>query len=141
MIHRNSIFTFVFLLSVAWMFSACSKNPSPKRVEKKIVEGTWKIGQAKVDGETLTASYNGVKFVFRDYGTIDVSGEIATAGSWYCGEGDDPTLLFMSFPISEPTLSLFSDDWIVDEMSKRECILRRNESTTQEDVLVFRRID
>lgn len=141
MIKSKFIRVLFFSLGIIWLFSACAKNPSPKRVEKKIAEGTWKIGQAKVDNTTITSAYNGVKFVFRDYGTIDVSGTISTSGSWYCGEGDDPTLLFMSFPISVPELSVFSDDWIVDEMSKKECILRRNESSTQEDVLVFKRID
>lgn len=141
MINRLNFLVFSTLLFVIFSSASCAKYVTPKKVDKRLTQGTWKIGQAKVDNTTITSAYNGVKFVFRDYGTIEVSGEISTSGSWYCGEGDDPTLLFMSFPISVTELSVFSDDWIVDEMSKKECILRRNESSIQEDVLVFKRID
>lgn len=129
------------LMLVFLAFTSCAKHTTPKKVDKHLSEGTWKIGQAKIDGTNVTAAYSGVKFQFSSQGTIYVTGEVVTQGSWSLGDDKNPVLMFMSFPQTATTLYGFSDDWLVMEMSKTECTMKRNDSATQEDQLVFRRID
>ncbi len=129
------------LLFVILAFASCAKHTTPKRVDKFLTQGTWKIGQAKVDGTTITSNYSGVKFTFSGQGTIYVTGEMTTQGSWSLGGEKNPVLMFMSFPQTATALYQFTDDWYVMEMSKTECVMKRNESAAKEDQLVFRRID
>lgn len=129
------------LLLVLLTFASCAKHTTPKKVDKHLTEGTWKIGQAKVGGSTITSAYTGVKFKFSSQGTIYVTGEMTTQGSWSLGGEKNPVLMFMSFPQTATALYQFSDDWYVMEMSKTECVVKRNDASAQDDQLVFRRID
>lgn len=127
------------LLMLFLVFTSCEKRTTPKKVQKHLTEGTWKIGQAKINGSNVTSAYNGVKFAFSGSGTIAVSGEIVTQGTWSLGTDKNPVLMVMSFPPSATVLYGFSDDWLITEMSKWECTMKR--SDMEQDVLVFRRID
>ena len=129
--------SFLILLT----FGSCAKHTTPKKVDKHLTEGTWRIGQAKISGTNVTSNYNGAKFSFSKQGTIHVTGTITTQGSWSLGGEKNPVVLFMTYPQTATTLYGFSDDWLVMEMSKSECTMKRNDSATQEDILVFRRID
>lgn len=139
--NHNKFTTSTKLLALFFflVLTACSKNPTPERIKKKLIEGTWKISQLKINSSNSTSTFNKVEFQFSSAGSISVSGEMATSGSWYVSEDEKPAKLFLSFPPTAPQLYPLSDDWIVEEMTKRECTLTRNDSS--KDRLVFRRID
>lgn len=118
---------------------SCAKHTKPKMVEKRLTEGVWKIGQARIGGQTITSTFTGAKFVFTSSKNIEVSGTITTKGSWYLGDDENPVRLFMAFPATATNLYQFTDDWLVTEMAKKQCVMKRNDNT--EDELIFRRID
>jgi len=119
---------------------ACTKHTTPKKVNKRLTEGVWKMSQVNIDGTNITSQYNGVKFTFATHGSISVSGTLSSSGTWSTGDDKNPVVMFLTFA---PNTSLyqFSDDWLVTEISKTECVLNRNESSTYKDKIIFRRID
>ena len=139
--NKISLRAGAILLLALLAFGSCAKHTTSKKVNKKLTEGTWKISQATVSGNNITSTYNGMKFTFSGSGVISVSGTENTSGSWLLGDEENPVLMVLSFPQTATTLYQFSDDWLVMEMSKNDCSLKRNDSATQDDKLVFRRID
>ena len=118
---------------------ACTKYTTPKKVKNKLTEGVWKMGQVTIDGTNITSQFNGIEFVFDDHGNIAVSGELASSGTWTTGDDKNPVVIFLNFA-PNTVLYQLSDDWLVMEISKTECILNRNDSATNKDRIVFRKI-
>lgn len=129
---------FLFLLVGSLVFSGCEKYTTPKKLEKKITVGTWRIAKSSVNGQNITSQYNGYLFKFDKNGGIAVSGAVTTSGSWYSGEDKNPVTLYLSFPVTVPQLYMYSDDWIVTILNNSECYLERKDK--EEDVLIFRKV-
>lgn len=135
--HLKTTRIIVFLFAIVLIFTNCEKYTTPKKLEKKITEGTWRIGKAVVNKVNVTSTYNGYLFKFTSNKNIVVSGTVSTTGSWYSGNDKNPVILFLSLPASYPELYVFSDDWKVNQLSSSQFVMRRNDNS--EDELTFRK--
>lgn len=128
----------LLLFAIAFSFSSCEKHTTPEKLDKKITKGNWRIGKAVIANTNVTATYNGYLFGFTSNQNIEVSGTVATTGSWYHGTEKNPVILFLSFPATFPELYVLSDDWQVNQLSNSQMVMKRNDST--DDEIIFRKV-
>lgn len=121
------------------LFVSCSKHVTPKRVEKKITDGTWKVFKAISNNELVTEDFKNYQFNFYKDLSVKVSGAVTQTGSWSVGESKNPAILFLNFG-GNPSVFFFSDDWKVNELSKTDCIMKRNDPVKGSDEIHFRKI-
>lgn len=127
------------LTLTVFLFVGCSKYTTPRKVEKRIVEGSWKISIFTIDGESVVDSYTTYIFTFGESGGISVKGGILANGTWETGLIKDPAVLYLSFP-AVGGLEYLADDWQVLEMKKDMMRLKRNDSSGLSSTLVFKKI-
>lgn len=135
--HLKTARIILFLAAIVLVFTNCEKHTTPKKLEKKITEGTWRVGKAVFGNVNVTSTYSGYLFKFSSNKNIQVSGTVSTTGSWYSGNDKNPVILFLSLPASFPELYVMSDDWKVNQLSSSQFVMRRNDSTGDE--LIFRK--
>jgi len=124
------------LTLTVFLFVGCSKYTTPRKVEKRLVEGTWKISIFTMGGESIVENYATDKFTFAESGKISVKGGVLANGSWEMGLIKDPAVIYLSFP-AVGGLEYLADDWQVLEMKKDMMRLKRNDSSGLSSTLVF----
>lgn len=121
------------------LFAGCSKYTTPRKVEKRISEGTWKISAFSVNGNSVAGQYADYTFVFAEGGstTVKNGSPVVAYGSWEVGLGRNPAILYLSFP-PVAGLEYLADDWQVTEMQKDLMRLKRNDSNGDNSSVTFR---
>ncbi len=105
---------------------ACSKHTTPKKVNKRLTEGSWAITEF-IDNEiSILKKYQNVSLGFSDAGNINAISETGASGSWSVGNDKNPTILYLNFPELTDSLHVLTDDWVVFKLTKDLCILKRN---------------
>jgi len=97
--------------------SSCEKYSSPNKVERLIVDGTWKLSSAFIDNNEVTADYVNYSFNFSADGEIDVIGEPTISGIWTTGIEKNPTTLNLTLTPFDPFYHL-NADWTVTTCKK-----------------------
>lgn len=120
------------------LFVGCSKYTTPRKVEKRLVEGSWKISTFTVDGISIGESYSTYIFSFGESGGVSVKGGVLANGNWEMGLIKDPAVIYLSFP-AVGGLEYLADDWQVLEMKKDQMRLKRNDSSGLSSTLVFKK--
>ncbi len=128
----------IILFCAFLLFAGCTKYTTPKKVERRITKGTWKISSFSVDGESVATFYEDYKFAFGESGNIKVSGGLSATGSWELGLNKNPAILYLSFP-PVGGLEYLADDWKVTDMQKDLMRLERNDDANGSGALVFRK--
>jgi hypothetical protein len=118
----------------------CEKYVTPNKINKKLTKGTWRIAELQEDDSNLTVQYQDYKFTFQDGGKVSITGDTVVNGSWELGEEKNPTLMFLSFPLTEKT-TFFVDDWLVKGISRTECYMTRNDESKSTDLIRLRLIE
>lgn len=132
-----------------WMFAAfalillslngCSKYTTPKKVERKIVDGSWTLSNFTIDGESVIENYAGYSFAFTEGGGVLVKGpSFTSSGAWEMGLNKNPAILYLSFS-PEGGLEYLADDWQVVEMRKNLMKLKRNGDTGSTANVTFKK--
>ena len=128
----------IMVLTAMLLFAGCTKYTTPRKVEKRISKGTWKISSFTVDGLSVAADYQFYTFSFAEDGDISVGGGISASGSWELGLNRNPAILYLSFP-PVGGLEYLADDWQVTDMQRDLMRLERNDSNGSGGSLVFRK--
>jgi hypothetical protein len=116
----------ILYLALFIAFVACSKQISPKKVNKRLTEGSWAITEF-IDNEiSILKKYQKVSLGFSNAGNISVISESGASGSWSVGNDKNPTILYLNFPEETDSLHVLTDDWVVYKFSKDFCVLKRN---------------
>jgi hypothetical protein len=120
------------------LITGCAKYTTPRKVEKRISEGTWKITAFTSGGNTIAGQYATYTFNFNEGGNVTVknSGSAIAYGSWEVGLGKNPAILYLSFP-PVGGLEYLADDWQVIEMKKDLMRLKRNDSSGDNSSVTF----
>lgn len=120
------------------LFTGCTKYTTPRKVEKRIVEGTWKITTFTVEGNSVVSQYSNYTFTFGEGGGVSVrsSGSSIAAGSWEVGLNKNPAILYLSFP-PVGGLEYLADDWQVTEMKKDRMRLKVNDDSGANSTVIF----
>jgi hypothetical protein len=134
---KNWMFAALALVLLA--FNGCSKYTTPKKVERKIVDGSWTMTNFTLDGESIIDNYTGYTFGFGEGGGVIVKGPSFTSnGSWEMGLNKNPAILYLSF-LPEGGLEFLADDWQVVEMRKNLMKLKRNGDTGSTANVTFKK--
>lgn len=128
----------MMVVCAVFLLTGCAKYTTPRKVERKISDGTWKISSFTEDGVSIAANYQFYTFSFRESGDVKVSGQISTNGSWKLGLNRNPAILYLSFP-PVGGLEYLADDWQVTEMQKNRMTLQRNDDSGDGGKLVFKK--
>jgi hypothetical protein len=120
------------------LFVGCSKYTTPRKVEKRISEGTWRIATFTINGNSVSGQYADCTFAFGEGGGVSVKGAISAAGAWEVGLNKNPAILYLSFP-PVGGLEYLADDWQVTEMQKNLMRLKRNDDDGSNSTLTFKK--
>jgi hypothetical protein len=121
MIKMKNI-TYILILGLVL---ACSKRTNPKKVERLLTKGRWQITTFVDNGKNIKSSYKDVSLSFAEAGTVLSTSATGVSGTWYVGSDKNPAVIYMTFPDVD-SMNVLSDDWAVVELSKNQCILKRN---------------
>lgn len=142
MIKRQSpFFRITFLMTILVLFgvsSSCEKYSSPKKVERHIVKGSWKLSSAFIDNNDVTSVYANYSFTFSEAGKIDVLGEPTISGNWSTGIEKNPTTLNLTLTPFDPFFHL-NADWTVTTCTKDRMTLELAGASSI-DVLIISKI-
>lgn len=128
------------IVAVALLMFGCAKNVTPKKVDRHLVGGNWKIVEISDDGVNTVQSYIGVTFTFQSDGIFKImSGTSTDVGTWAIGEDKNPVIIDINVPAT-PQAAYFSDDWAISELNKSECFMTRNVPGST-DKIRFRKLD
>lgn len=130
----------LFVLCAVFLLAGCAKYTTPRKVKKRLAEGTWTIKTFTIEGESVVENYSSYKFSFGEGGGISVknsSGSFAS-GSWELGLAKNPAILYLSFP-PVGGLEYLADDWQVVEMQKSTMRLKRNDSAGSSSTVIFKK--
>ncbi|MES2557732.1 MAG: hypothetical protein V4604_16360 [Bacteroidota bacterium] len=116
--------------------SGCTKYTTPRKVEKRLGVGTWRITSFTSGEENLVLNYAFYTFVFDSDGQVEVREGTTVDGTWEVGNDKNPALLYLSFPAVDG-LEYLSDDWQVLEMKKNLMKLKRNTSSSTTTLVTF----
>lgn len=130
----------IALSSLIILILGCEKYVTPKKIDRKLTKGTWRIAELQEDDSNLTVKYQDYKFTFQDGGKVSITGDTVVNGSWELGEEKNPTLMFLSFPLTDKT-AFFVDDWLVKVISRTDCYMSRNDESKSTDLIRFRLIE
>ena len=114
---RNAIFLMVLLVGAM----SCNKV-KPKKVEKTMTDGTWKVTLFSEDGINETYHFDGYTFTFSDGGGVTATnGSNTVSGSWSTSKaGSDDDSNNAHFNLTFPEVNNFdelSDDWHILTLS------------------------
>jgi hypothetical protein len=126
----------MIMVVLAVSLAGCSKYTTPRKVEKRITEGTWRITSFTIGTDVVTLNYALDNFVFDNDGQVEVRGGTSVDGTWELGGDKNPALLYLSFPAVDG-LEYLSDDWQVLEIKKNLMKLKRNESGNSTTLVTF----
>jgi hypothetical protein len=117
---QSSVLRITFLLMGLVLLgstTSCEKYSSPNKVERLIVNGSWKLTSAFIDNNEVTALYANYSFTFSSAGNIDVIGEPTISGIWSTGIEKNPTTLNLTLTPFAPFYDL-NADWTVTTCTK-----------------------
>lgn len=112
----------IAFLAIALMFVVACKKDSPKKVEKTMIDGSWKVELFSEDGVDETSYFAGYIFTFNDNGTVTATnGSTSVNGTWSTSDSssDDDSSSDTHFNLSFPTTNNFdelTDDWHVKSL-------------------------
>jgi len=132
---RFSLFAALILL--LGVNTSCEKYSSPNKVERHIVNGTWKLTSAFIDNVDRTSTYKNYSFNFTKNGDIDVIGEETISGKWETGIEKNPTTLNLTLTPFDPFFHL-NADWTVTTCTKERMTLELRGASVI-DVLIITR--
>lgn len=142
MVKTQSIFLrFAFFLGLIMLVSistGCEKYSSPNKVERHIVNGTWKLTSAFIDNNNVTDVYANYSFTFSKEGNIDVIGEPTISGIWATGIEKNPTTLNLTLTPFDPFYHL-NADWTVTTCKKDRMTLELRGASSI-DVLILSKV-
>jgi hypothetical protein len=130
----------IICISLAFVFIGCEKHVTPSKIKRKITKGTWRIAELVENDTNRTVFYSGLKFTFDQEGKLAVKGDTTLNGTWKLGTEKNPTLFFISLPLSEKT-NFFVDDWLVYGVSRTELYMTRNDDAKAGEFVRFRLIE
>ncbi|NVK63580.1 MAG: hypothetical protein HWE22_03290 [Flavobacteriales bacterium] len=131
------IIAFAVLLVFAGFNTSCEKYSSPRKVERHIVEGTWRLSSAFIDNDDVTNIYANYSFNFTPEGDIVVIGDATISGSWSTGIEKNPTTLNITLTPFVPFNDL-NADWTVTTCTKERMTLELHGASAV-DVLIITR--
>ncbi len=118
--------------------ASCAKHTTPRKVNKTLPEGYWKITNFTIEGESVAENYSTYSFGFGESGGIIVKGDgFSSSGSWETGLDKNPCILYLSFP-PEGGLEYIADDWQVSEIKKDVITLKRNDESSSSNLTLKR---
>jgi len=128
----------IMVACVMLLVAGCTKYTTPRKVERRITEGTWTISSFTIDGVSVAANYQGYNFSFSETHNVKVGGSFSASGSWELGLNKNPAILYLSFP-PVGGLEYLADDWQVTEMARNRMTLQRNDDSGAGGKLVFKK--
>lgn len=133
-------FSFLMIaLVLLGMNSGCEKYSSPNKVERLIVNGSWKLTSAFIDNNDVTDAYANYSFTFSKEGVVDVIGEPTISGKWETGIEKNPTTLNLTLTPFAPFYDL-NADWTVTTCKKDRMTLELAGATSI-DVLIISKVN
>jgi len=132
---RIALFALLFVF--AGLNTSCEKYSSPRKVERHIVNGTWRLSSAFIDNEDVTNIYSNYSFNFTPEGDIVVIGDATISGSWETGIEKNPTTLNITLTPFVPFNDL-NADWTVTTCTKERMTLELRGASVV-DVLIITR--
>ena len=133
--------TLLGLSLVVFTVLSCSKT-SPKKVEKTLTDGTWKITLFQEDNDNETYYFSGYVFTFKSDNTVSaVNGSTTINGTWKLekeSDDDNPkhTELILLFP-AQNDFDELNDDWDILSNSKTKIELIDRDDDGNHDYLTF----
>lgn len=116
----------IILLTLILSVFACGKYTTPRKVNNKLVDGSWNISNFTDNGVSLSQRFSDVTFTFGEDGSVLTTSPSAVSGTWDVGTDKNPALIYINFPTETDSMHVFTDDWVVYKLTKSECILKRN---------------
>lgn len=110
----------------------CSKYTTPRKVEKKLTDGTWIINEFIENEKSILPKYKNVSMAFGEDGTLIVQTSSSINGKWYAGAERTPAVVYIELPETD-SLHVISDDWVVYELNKTKCVLKRRQGADDKD--------
>lgn len=129
----------MFALS-AFMVTSCSKDTSPKRFDKIVQKGSWRVGRALFNNVNRTDVYNKQTFKFYEVGDMELYREQDTIlGTWKRGDYRKPLRFYMYFPPADSINSTdyipFQQEWIVTYLTNTEIRLEKENNDKYQIIL------
>lgn len=118
------------IVLVAFFIGGCKKRQI-KKIEKAMVEGSWKVTKFVEDGEDETSDYDGAVFIFSSNGSVVVTQTSSYTGTWDVAKENDSDdddisddkhvefILNLPMPFDE-----LSDDWEIESNSESKLSLK-----------------
>lgn len=110
----------------------CSKYTTPRKVNRKLTDGTWLINEFIENEKSLMSKYKNITMAFGEDGTLNVTTGSKIVGKWYAGADRTPAVVYIELPETD-SLHVIADDWIVYELNKTKCVLKRRQGADDED--------
>ncbi|MFA7273232.1 MAG: hypothetical protein WC044_05150 [Crocinitomicaceae bacterium] len=127
------------LLVLAAFAPGCKKKSSAKKIDRLIMNETWRLEKFIDSNVNYTLDYTNYTFNFTKEKQLTIVMPDSTfAGSWDRQEAKNPAVLILNTPDNSPTVRL-GDDWNVVFLTKDEFHLERlNDKKNANDVCIFR---
>ena len=122
----------LILILVVGLVYSCAKYTTPKKVERLLTKGSWKMINFVDNEVNLMDSYKGLTLSFGENGEVLSTSENGVAGDWYVGSNKKPAVIYIKFPDVD-SMNVISDDWAVVILTRKECILKRNLGTPDQE--------
>lgn len=118
------------IVLVAFFIGGCKKRQI-KKIEKAMVEGSWKVTKFVEDGVDETSDYDGAIFIFSSNGSVVVTQTSSYTGTWDVAKENDSDdddisddkhvefILNLPMPFDE-----LSDDWEIESNSESKLSLK-----------------
>jgi hypothetical protein len=118
----------LYLVLIASVLS-CAKRTNARKVNNKLTEGKWIITEFVDNNVSIINKYTGIAMSFSTEGTVLTTSESGASGTWSVGSAKNPAILYMTFTEVD-SLNVLTDDWQVTSLTKKECLLKRNNTIT-----------
>ena len=129
---------FAMVVAVAGVNSGCEKYSSPNKVERHIVNGSWRLSSAFIDNVDVTSDYENYSFTFSQAGDVDVIGDETISGNWSTGIEKNPATLSLTLTPFDPFYHL-NADWTVTTCKKDRMTLELRGSSAI-DILILSKV-
>ena len=130
---------FAMVIAFAGANTSCEKYSSPNKVERHIVNGSWKLTSAFIDNNDVTDVYENYSFTFSQQGDIDVLGDETISGIWSTGIERNPATLSLTLTPFAPFCDL-NADWTVTTCKKDRMTLELRGSSSI-DILIISKVN
>ena len=127
------------LFALAFVVASCAKDTNPKRFDKMVVNGTWRIAKATFNNQTKTALFNNNSFKFSEGDELIVTSPTDTIiTSWSRGNEKSPLMLYLHFSSSDTNYLKLDNDWVVTYLTKDEFHIKGYDDNPKDEV-IFRK--